>query len=216
MKGSVETVYSGETALIVAAERLFAESGIEGVALRQINQAANQKNISAAHYHFGSREGLVEAVLAYRLPALDRRRGELLRRNVDAKDVRFYLEAFIAPLAEELAPREGGNFYLRFIQQYEKYRGDYEYVRKISPSGVEIYAGLERLLYYIPEQIRRVRIGYLINMIHSVLATAEERLQKSQLSHGEIPMIALNALDMFSAALSAPLSANTIRHLSMP
>jgi AcrR family transcriptional regulator len=215
MKRTLETAFSGETALIIAAERLFAEGGIEGVALRQINQAANQKNISAAHYHFGSRDGLVQAVLAYRLPELDRRRGALLQRNVEAKDVRFYLEAFIAPLAEELAPREGGNHYLRFIQQYEKYRGDYEFVRRISPWGVEIYAGLERLLYYIPGEVRRLRIGYLINMIHSVLATAEERLEKGELSHGDIPLIAVNTLDMFSAALSAPLSADMIRQISL-
>jgi AcrR family transcriptional regulator len=182
--------------------------------LRQINQAANQKNISAAHYHFGSREGLVQAVLAYRLPELDRRRGALLLRNIDAKDVRFYLEAFTAPLAEELAPREEGNYYLRFIQQYEKYRGDYEFARRISPWGVEIYAGLQRLLYYIPEEVRRLRIGYLINMIHSVLATAEERLEKGELSHDDIPLIAVNAVDMFGAALSAPLSADTIRQIS--
>ena len=215
MKRPAETVFSGENALILAAERLFAEGGIEGVSLRQINQAANQKNISAAHYHFGSREGLVQAVLAYRLPELDRRRGKLLRRSVEAKDVRFYLEAFIAPLADELAPREEGNHYLRFIQQYEKYRGDYQFVRRISPWGVEIYAGLEKLLYYIPEQIRRQRIGYLINMIHSVLATAEGRLAKGELSHAEIPLIAVNAVDMFAAALSAPLSADAIGRLSV-
>jgi AcrR family transcriptional regulator len=215
MKRTLETAFSGETALILAAERLFAEGGIEGVALRQINQAANQKNISAAHYHFGSRDGLVQAVLAYRLPQLDRRRGALLQRNVEAKDVRFYLEAFISPLAEELAPREGGNHYLRFIQQYERYRGDYEFVRRISPWGVEIYAGLERLLYYIPGEVRRLRIGYLINMIHSVLATAEERLERGELSHDDIPLIAVNAVDMFAAALSAPLSADTIRQIAV-
>jgi AcrR family transcriptional regulator len=213
MNRTVETTSTGETALILAAERLFAEGGIEGVALRHINQAANHKNISAAHYHFGSREGLVQAVLAYRLPELDRRRGELLRRNVEAKDVRFYLEAFIAPLAEELAPREEGNYYLRFIQQYEKYQGDYEFARRISPWGVEIYAGLEKLLYYIPEEVRRLRIGHLINMIHSVLGTAEGRLEKGELSHGDIPLIAVNAVDMFAAGLSAPLSAETIRQL---
>jgi AcrR family transcriptional regulator len=213
MKRTAETAFTGETALILAAERLFAEGGIEGVALRQINQAANQKNISAAHYHFGSREGLVQAVLAYRLPKLDRRRGELLQRKVAAKDVRFYLEAFIAPLVEELAPREEGNYYLRFIQQYEKYRGDYAFVRRISPWGVEIYAGLESLLYYIPENVRRLRLGYLINMIHSVLATAEERLEKGEVSHEDVPLIAANTVDMFAAALGAALSAQTIRQL---
>jgi AcrR family transcriptional regulator len=217
MKRPAESAFTGETALILAAERLFAESGIEGVALRQINQAANQKNISATHYHFGSREGLVRAVLSYRLPELDRRRGALLGRSVAAKDVRFYLEAFIAPLVEELAPREGGNYYLRFIQQYERVRSDdYEFVRQISPSGVEIYAGLERLLYYIPREVRRLRIGYLINMIHSVLATAEARLESGELSHADVPLIGANTVDMFAAALSAPLSADTIRHLSAP
>jgi AcrR family transcriptional regulator len=215
MKRTTDTVFSGETALILAAERLFAENGIEGVALRQINQAANQKNISAAHYHFGSREGLVQAVLRYRLPELDRRRGELLRRKVGAKDVRFYLEAFIAPLIEELGPRETGNHYLRFIQQYERIHGDdYEFARQISPHGVEIYAGLERLLYYIPAEVRRLRIGYLINMIHSVLATAEARLEKGKLSQADVPLIAANTLDMFAAALSAPLSADTVRQVA--
>src|SRR6516225_8182566 len=88
LKRAPEDFGPGETALILAAERLFAERGIEGVALRQVNQAANQKNMSAAHYHFGSRDGLVNAVLVYRLPELDRRRGELLQRKSDFKDLR--------------------------------------------------------------------------------------------------------------------------------
>jgi AcrR family transcriptional regulator len=211
MKRSIESAFNGETALILAAERLFAERGIEAVALRQINQAANQRNISAAHYHFGSRDGLVRAVLEHRLPDLDRRRGELLSRKVPAKDVRFYLEAFIAPLMQELAPRQEGNYYLRFIQQYERiHGGDYEFARRISPHGVEIYAGLEGLLFYIPPEVRRLRIEYLINMIHSVLATAEARLERGEISHAEVALIGFNTIDMFAAALSAPLSAETV------
>src|SRR5262245_27829305 len=96
----------GEIALILAAERLFAERGIEAVALRHVNQAANQRNMSAAHYHFGSREGLVRAVLMYRWPDLDRRRGAMLEERSGKRDLRFYLEAFILPLVEELQPRE--------------------------------------------------------------------------------------------------------------
>jgi AcrR family transcriptional regulator len=214
MEATAENFGAGETALILAAERLFAERGIEGVSLRQVNQAANQRNISAAHYHFGSRDGLVQAVLMFRLPRLDQRRGELLQRHSDLPDVRFYLEAFILPLVEELSPREEGNYYVRFIQQYEKYRGDYELARRISPAGVQIYEGLEGLIYYLPEDVRRLRIGYLINMIHSVLAVAEERLGKGELSHQEIALTAANGMDMFAAALTAPLSAQTIGQLS--
>ncbi len=204
----------GETALILAAERLFAEQGIEAVALRHVNQAANQRNMSAAHYHFGSREGLVRAVLMYRWPDLDQRRGAMLDRP-GAKDLRFYLEAFILPLIEELIPREEGNYYLRFMQQYARFRGDYTFARQFSPAGVAIYDQLERLIGYIPAPVRELRIGYLINMIHAVLAIAEERLNKGEVVSGEdvgaeVELIASNLIDMFASALTAPLSAETL------
>lgn len=205
-----EAPAGGETALILAAERLFAERGIEGVALRHVNQAANQRNMSAAHYHFGSREGLVRAVLMHRWPGLDRRRGELLHREAGAKDLRFYLEAFILPLIEELAPRAEGNYYIRFMQQYERFRGDYTFAREQSPEAVAIYDGLERLIGYIPAAVRRLRIGYLINMIHSVLASAEERLGRQEIARGEIALIGANLIDMCAGALTAPLSADTL------
>ena len=210
MKLVSENPGASELALLLAAERLFAEHGIAAVSLRQINQAANQKNISAAHYHFGSREGLIRAVLAHRWPQLDRRRAEMLERPAPTKDLRFYLEAFVLPLVDELAPRPEGSYYIRFMQQYERERGDYEIARQLSPAGVEIYKRIESLICYIPEDVRRLRIRYLINMIHSVFAAAEERICKGEMRYDEVPLTAANAIDMFAAALSAPLSAETI------
>ena len=49
--------------LIAAAETLFAERGIEGVSLREINAAAGQRNASSIQYHFGNRDGLLAAVI---------------------------------------------------------------------------------------------------------------------------------------------------------
>ena len=51
-------------ALMRAAEKLFAERGVDHVSLREVSVAAGQKNHSAAVYHFGSREGLIDAILA--------------------------------------------------------------------------------------------------------------------------------------------------------
>ena len=90
-----ESAASGETALILAAERLFAEQGIEAVALRHVNQAANQRNMSAAHYHFQSREGLVRAVLMYRWPDLDRRRAAMLEDRPGARHFKHLPEAVL-------------------------------------------------------------------------------------------------------------------------
>ena len=60
--------------LLDAAERLFAEAGFRAVSLRAINEAAGARNTSASHYHFGSKEALVDAVFARRMDALNRAR----------------------------------------------------------------------------------------------------------------------------------------------
>jgi AcrR family transcriptional regulator len=52
--------------LLGAAERLFLEHGYDGVSVRAINAAAGL-NPGAAHYHFGSKEGVVAALLEDRL-----------------------------------------------------------------------------------------------------------------------------------------------------
>ena len=55
------------------AERLFARRGVYEATLREITEAAGQRNVSALNYHFGSREGIVQAILEYH----GERRGDL-------------------------------------------------------------------------------------------------------------------------------------------
>ena len=50
--------------LIMAAGELFAERGIEAVTTRAIAQKSKE-NIGNIHYHFGSKEGLLDAVLEF-------------------------------------------------------------------------------------------------------------------------------------------------------
>ena len=104
--------------LIVAAERLFAERGIEGVSLREINLAAKQRNTSAAHYHFGSKEALVDAIFEYRRSEIGKRRDELLDAlQVEGRtgDVRALAGALVMPLAPEIQGGEDGGHYLEFL-----------------------------------------------------------------------------------------------------
>ena len=51
------------TGLLLAAERLFALQGVAATTIRQINAAAGQRNQSAIHYHFGSRDGILDAIM---------------------------------------------------------------------------------------------------------------------------------------------------------
>lgn len=48
--------------LLHVAIHLFAEKGIDAVSLRAIGAEAGSKNKSAVHYHFGSKEGILEAI----------------------------------------------------------------------------------------------------------------------------------------------------------
>src|SRR6478752_4721362 len=65
-------------ALIRTAERLFAESGIDAVSLRQIGAAAGTRNSGAVAYHFGDKEGLIRAIIDDRQGQIDKRVRELL------------------------------------------------------------------------------------------------------------------------------------------
>src|ERR1700761_8155559 len=64
--------------LLDAALRLFATQGIAAVSLREIRIAAKQRNAGALHYHFGSKDGLLRALLERELPLLVGRRRVLL------------------------------------------------------------------------------------------------------------------------------------------
>jgi len=59
--------------LLNAAEQLFAEHGISGTTLRALTKAAGV-NLAAVHYHFGSKEGLLDAVVERRAASMNRER----------------------------------------------------------------------------------------------------------------------------------------------
>jgi AcrR family transcriptional regulator len=59
--------------LLNAAERLFAEQGISGTTLRALTKAA-KVNLAAVHYHFGGKEGLLDAVVERRATAMNQER----------------------------------------------------------------------------------------------------------------------------------------------
>jgi AcrR family transcriptional regulator len=87
--------------LLDAAEALFAERGFEGTSMRAVTHAADA-SVSAANYHFGSKEALVQAALVRRLEPLNRRRLDALdaleaSAGEAAVPVESLLEAFLRP-----------------------------------------------------------------------------------------------------------------------
>jgi AcrR family transcriptional regulator len=71
---------SAREALLDAAERLFAQHGVAETSVRAITAAAGA-NVAAVNYYFGSREGLIERLLARRLEPLNQVRLRMLEER---------------------------------------------------------------------------------------------------------------------------------------
>jgi AcrR family transcriptional regulator len=98
--------------ILDSAERLFAERGFEAVSLRQITRDADV-NIAAIHYHYGSRERLLRAVLDRVIVPLNRMRLEMLDQALDTRHgeplpVGVVLDAFIRPDLEAIDDLRNG------------------------------------------------------------------------------------------------------------
>jgi AcrR family transcriptional regulator len=108
----------GRTQLIDTAERLFAERGITGVSLREITEEAGQRNASVVQYHFGSRAGLVAAIVERHMSVVDADRTARLDAAKPAPDhlgVHAAMRILVEPLADRLV-HPSGRSYLRIVQ----------------------------------------------------------------------------------------------------
>lgn len=97
--------------ILDAAERAFSENGYTGVSLRSIIGEAGV-NLAAVHYHFGSKEGLLKAVILRRVGPVNAERLAMLDACERAAgggrlEVEKVLEAFLVPTFR-MARKSGG------------------------------------------------------------------------------------------------------------
>lgn len=92
-----------QSSLLDAAESLFLERGFAATSMRSIADRAGA-NLAATNYHFGSKQGLFEAVVHRRIRPINEARLE----NLDALEaagtpleVEQILHAFLEPLMDE-------------------------------------------------------------------------------------------------------------------
>lgn len=141
--------------ILETAEQLFAERGIAAVPLRDVGLAAGQKNNVAVQYHFGDRETLIKAIIAYRAATSEKIRTEILADLLAqgrAPEVRDLVRAFIMSLARNL---EEDNHYLAFLSRYIIERGGYTGLEGalVSSTVTTMISLMYRLLPDHPESV---------------------------------------------------------------
>ncbi|MBB4133872.1 TetR/AcrR family transcriptional regulator [Gordonia humi] len=197
-------------ALMEAAERLFAERGVEGATLREIRESAGQSNTSVISYHFGSKLGLIQALIRWRSDDLVRRRTELLndaRHTGTEHDPRTAVRLVVDPLVESIA---SGSMFTPFLARLsENPRATKNYW---PPDVYDWTADLMELIVDaaagdIPDRIQRGRTFQMYNSVLNLLsehARSGHPISEVQLS---------NSIDGWVHMLTAPMSAQTHRLL---
>ena len=115
--------------LLDTAEKMFAEHGIAAVSLRSIISQAGV-NLAAIHYHFGSREGLVEAVFERRVRPINEERIALLD-ELEARaagvplKVEDVLRVLFGPAIRISQDPTRGQTFLRICGRFYAEPGDY-------------------------------------------------------------------------------------------
>jgi AcrR family transcriptional regulator len=219
--------------LVATAEQLFAERGIVGVSLREINAAAGQRNSTALQYHFGDREGLVRAVLAKHDPEVDSRRHALLdeyeaaapipaaprrsgappapRRPDDrpaADRLRVLAGALVRPAAAKLADPDGGRAYLRIMAQLVS-RPDL-----IDRPSKNARASLNRWRRLAGDVLPEIAVTRLHRRYTAIRITfIELALRAEGRPARDERLFTSHLVDLVTAILDAPLSAETARLL---
>ena len=203
--------------MILTAERLFAQRGIGSVSLREIVSESGQRNKSAANYHFGNKQGLIEAIFTYRMGPIDRRRQELLAR-LDEQDrggeLRDILEVLVLPLAEQVSFRDGTSWYARFVAQLALMpdQDPSVFISHRNPGLVSVVERLDRALGHLPAELRAARIWASLGVVVQTFADEERRLGAGTAA---LPMdlVAAHLVDELEGLLRSPMSADTARQM---
>jgi AcrR family transcriptional regulator len=166
---------SARERLLDCAERLFAEHGLRGVSLRAINAEAGL-SAAALHYHFGTRQTLVEALLERRMDELMLRRREILdalEAGAGHPTPRNVMDALLRPMVELLAQEdEAGRRYVRLLARLQS-DGDLDeaFVMARYRDGIDrVEPLLQRALPEHPVSLVRLRLLLCIELFMRALA----------------------------------------------
>jgi AcrR family transcriptional regulator len=169
----VRTSQSGadtRTRLLDAAERLFAERGLDGVSVRDITELA-KANTASVHYHFGSKTGLTKAILERRAGVMGRRRAELLDALEASKkiDLHAVAEAMVLPTAEMAATSDGGQHYVAFLAALGTHTELMSVLIDVHVDTGRYLGVLARVTPHLPEDVRLLRFAVAKDLVNRVL-----------------------------------------------
>jgi AcrR family transcriptional regulator len=160
-----------------AARRLFAERGIAAVGMREVVEAAGQRNAAAVHYYFG--ELLIDGA-----DLIEARRKALIddaERKGAGMTLRDLVEAIVLPNVELRGDTGEEETYFRFIVNVQNERR--ELFRDTVPEHSDSYRRyvdhVRRLLTPLPVVLANQRVLFAGLAMQTLVAAREAALDRS-------------------------------------
>lgn len=193
-------------AIKAVALRLFAERGINAVTVRQIAEAAGQKNHAAVTYHFGSKEGLIRELIVDGAARIDAGRNAWLdacEAQGGPHDVAEVMRGLVRTSLDN-DPPAGGECYNRFLAGLQLVNRPLfeDAVRGRWNRGYQrCLDHCRRLLPDVPARTMNQRLLFMGAAIGAILAARETELADQSRPH---PMWSADAtLDHIATTLAA-------------
>lgn len=161
---------------IDAAETLFAERGVESVSLNEITVSAGQRNRNALQYHFGNREGLLQAIIDRHAETVHRLRLDYMAGAAftELAPAQAAARALVMPLAQHIETDPAGAHYVKILSQLAALNSDI--VNPSTRSGLTLaredqLAGVMRdALAHLDRDEARRRLFLVVSMTFHSLA----------------------------------------------
>lgn len=195
--------------ILRTAESLFAHRGIDAVSLNEINKAAGQKNTSSLHYHFGSKEELIEAIVYCHYEEIEVK----LQDSLDALEAKgpFGYSELIAntvqPFVDKLDSERGVN-YLLIVTQLLIKSADMlvlGHPAQKDKARLRLFAMFEQIAADMPAEIKMARLILFSSLLFHSLASFAQFEKSGQANPlGDKVFFVDNLTRVLTAMISAP------------
>jgi AcrR family transcriptional regulator len=175
--------------ILDTAERLFAQKGYAATSIRQIIAKAGV-NLAAIHYHFGTKEDLLDELVTRKAGSVNSERLALLeaaKKSANGRPLKVeeILEALLRPMAtlarqDDQFVRLMGRLYAEGLMPHLAKKHFHEVMKKFM-------GALREVLPHIPEQEFLWRVHFMMGaMAHTLCGTPEQVLGVSAGFHDRI------------------------------
>ena len=169
--------------ILYAAEIIMGQKGIENTSHRDIVNLAGQKNTSAILYHFGSINGVVDALFELRMKVQNQERSELIENLLNQEDYSNIdlMDAYIDPLYNRVFHDSDWSNWIYFLQNLIiSTNGSKYYADKHRKAAAEIENLFAKKNHIENDKMYSARVSYNAFFVISAIASRKRQIEESE------------------------------------